>query len=63
MSPRQTSLNKWQNLIIKTKRKILFQRGMQLLISLMKNVSSTIRLNIMPKIVEIRLGMKILKTK
>jgi hypothetical protein len=29
----------------------------------MKNVSSTIRLNIMPKIVEIRLGMKILKTK
>jgi hypothetical protein len=63
MSPRQTSLNKWQNLIIKTKKKILFQRGMQLLISLMKNVSSTIRLNIMPKIVEIRLGMKILKTK
>jgi len=63
MSPRQTSLNKWQNLIIKTKRKILFQSGMQLLISLMKNVSSTIRLNIMPKIVEIRLGMKILKTK
>ena len=63
MSPRQTSLNKWQNLIIKTKKKILFQRGMQLLISLMKNVSSTIRLNIMPKIVEIRLGMEILKTK
>jgi hypothetical protein len=63
MSPRQTSLNKWQNLIIKTKRKILFQRGMQLLRSLMKNVSSTIRLNIMPKIVEIRLGMEILKTK
>jgi hypothetical protein len=63
MSPRQTSLNKWQNLIIKTKRKILFQRGMQLLRSLMKNVSSTIRLNIMPKIVEIRLGMKIFKTK